>query len=190
MFSPLQKNAFCRAASAILIVMTFGRMIPPAQSLSSSTSNTCSLPANLPAQVRELNSFLAESDYLGVMPAQTDFIPLPTGQPYSCPAATGSWWPRSEINLRSTCPWIWEELDNGPDAYPRHIRQAKCICQSCIDSTANVCQEIRQDVTIFRLKGCQDGLVVLQKSEVTVTLACFCVAMAPPEDTTDFPIIG
>ncbi|RUS79149.1 hypothetical protein EGW08_013096 [Elysia chlorotica] len=128
---------------------------------------------------RELNSFLADSDYLSVMPEQGDFIPLPTGQPYSCPAATGSWWPRREINLRSTCPWTWEELDNGPDAYPRYIRQAKCMCQKCIDSTINRCQEIRQDVTIFRLTGCQDGLAVMQKSEVTVTLGCFCAAPEP-----------
>ena len=87
---------------------------------SGTSTSSCPLPENLPAQVRDLNSFLEESQYIGVIPEQDGYIPLPPNQPHnSCPAATGSWWPRREINLRSTCPWVWEELDNGPDAYPR-----------------------------------------------------------------------
>ena len=81
---------------------------------------SCSTPADLPVQVRELNAFLNNSDYIALMPQQDDSSLLPTGHQHSsCPAATGSWWPGQEVNLRSTCPWVWENLDNGQDAYPR-----------------------------------------------------------------------
>ncbi|KAK3775498.1 hypothetical protein RRG08_027252 [Elysia crispata] len=151
-----------------------------------SSSSSCSLPANLPEKVEKLNSFLTDSQYVGVIPQQDDFIPLPSNQPHDCPAPTGSWWTtRTEPNLRSTCPYIKEELDNGPDAYPRHLIQAKCLCTECVGQNINSCQEIRHDVTIFRLKGCQDGLALMEKDIVTVTLGCFCAA---PRVTADNPL--
>ncbi|GFO15053.1 interleukin-17d [Plakobranchus ocellatus] len=150
------------------------------RNIPSSISTSCSIPSNLPAKVRDLNSFLADRQYIGVIPTQDSYVSLPSDQPQtSCPAATGSWWPRPEINLRSTCPWVWEVLDNGPDAYPRYIRKAKCMCQRCIDARAHSCHEIHQAVTIFRLKSCQDGLAVMEKDMVTVSLGCFCAAPEP-----------
>ncbi|KAK3781089.1 hypothetical protein RRG08_010097 [Elysia crispata] len=138
---------------------------------------SCSTPADLPVQVRELNAFLNNSDYIALMPQQDDSSLLPTGHQHSsCPAATGSWWPGQEVNLRSTCPWVWENLDNGQDAYPRYIRQARCMCLECVGADIHSCHENRLDVTIFRLKGCHDGLAVLEKTAVRVTVSCVCVA--------------
>ena len=108
-------DAFSRTAPSTNPFLRVRRDAPA----SSNAGSTCSPPANLPTQVRELNSFLDNSDYISVIPEQGNEIELPTDQPDSCPAATGSWWPRNEVNLRSTCPWVWEELDNGEDAYPR-----------------------------------------------------------------------
>ena len=88
------------------------------------TSGSCSFPTNLPEKVKELNEFLHDSQYVGVIPEQDDYIPIPHDQPTNCPAAVGDWWPRPEINLRSTCPSIKEELDNGPDAYPRYVENS------------------------------------------------------------------
>ncbi|GFN79704.1 interleukin-17d [Plakobranchus ocellatus] len=150
------------------------------RNIPSSSPISCPIPSNLPAQVRDLNSFLSDPQYIGVIPTQDSHISLPSDQPQTgCPAATGSWWPRPEINLRSTCPWVWQVLDNGPDAYPRYVRKAKCMCQRCIDARAHSCHEIRQAVTIFRLKSCQDGLAVMEKDVVTVSLGCFCAAPEP-----------
>ncbi|RUS80678.1 hypothetical protein EGW08_011544, partial [Elysia chlorotica] len=143
------------------------------------SSSSCSIPANLPEKVQELNSFLSNPMYVGVIPEQDEFLPLPSNQPHDCPAPTGSWWPGVATNLRSTCPSVKEELDNGPDAYPRHVIQDKCLCTKCVGATINTCQEIRHDVTIFRLKGCQDGLALLEKDVITVTLGCFCAAPEP-----------
>ncbi|GFR59181.1 interleukin-17-4 [Elysia marginata] len=168
--APSNNNPFLRAR----------RDTAAADSASASISQTCSLPTNLPAQVAELNTFLANSEYIGVLPEQDGHISLPSNQPEnSCPAASGSWWPRQESNLKSTCPWIWEELDNGPNAYPRYLRQAKCMCQKCVDSDVYQCQEFRHNVTIFRLKGCQNGLAVMEKDRVAVTLGCYCAAPEP-----------
>ncbi|GFR59178.1 hypothetical protein ElyMa_001787900 [Elysia marginata] len=110
--APSNSNPFLRARRDTAV----------ADSASASTSQTCSLPANLPAQVAELNTFLANSEYL---------------------------------------------------------RQAKCMCQKCVDSDVYQCQEFRHNVTIFRLKGCQNGLAVMEKDRVTVTLGCYCAAPEP-----------
>ncbi|GFO37767.1 interleukin-17d [Plakobranchus ocellatus] len=156
-------------------------------------STSCSTPIDLPEKVKELNPFLSDSQYVGLIPTPDEYIPLPSDQPHSsCPAATGSWWPRPEVNLRATCPWIWEELDNGPDAYPRHMLQAKCICTSCIHASSMRCNEIRHDVTIFRMQGCQNGVALMTKDVVTVTLGCFCAAPVPNDaqssNSDDLPL--
>ncbi|GFR94166.1 hypothetical protein ElyMa_002661500, partial [Elysia marginata] len=36
--------------------------------------------------------------------------------------------------------------------------------------------ELRHNVTFFLLKGCQNGLAVMEKDRVTVTLGCYCAA--------------
>ncbi|GFR78410.1 interleukin-17-4 [Elysia marginata] len=144
-----------------------------------------SLTITTKLEVQQLNSFLNDSDYVGLIPQQDSFIPLPSNQPLDCPNPTGSWWPGNEINLRSTCPFIKEERDLGPDAYPRHLIQARCLCTNkCVGENINRCQEIRHSVTIFRLQGCQNGLALMKKEQVQVTLGCFCAAPEPNSESS------
>jgi len=68
----------------------------------------CPLPQDMPQQVRDLNTFLEADQFIGLEPEQPEAEAIPTDQPADqCPASTGSWWPRRELNLRSTCPWIY-----------------------------------------------------------------------------------
>lgn len=82
----------------------------------------CPVPSDLPQRVLDLNPYLNATQFVGLIKQDTsDYKPLPKDQPNKkdCPAATGSWWPRPEFNLRSTCPWILEERDLGEEYFPR-----------------------------------------------------------------------
>jgi hypothetical protein len=85
-----------------------------------SKRSTCAIPANLPELVRSLNSRLSPNQLVGLIPEAPYRNPIPSRQPSQCPdEVTNKWWPRSEVNLRSTCPWNITEVDLGEDAFPR-----------------------------------------------------------------------
>ncbi|GFO43319.1 hypothetical protein PoB_006982400 [Plakobranchus ocellatus] len=52
-------------------------------------------------------------------------------------------------------------------------------CTSCIQASRMRCNEIRHDMIVFRMQGCQDGVALMIKDVVTVTLGCFCAAPVP-----------
>ncbi|CAL1536111.1 unnamed protein product, partial [Lymnaea stagnalis] len=63
------------------------------------------------------------SAFIG-LPLQSARPTLPAGQPALgvCPAATGSWWPGTTDNLKSTCPWVFSRIgDWGESFYPRYV---------------------------------------------------------------------
>ena len=70
-------------------------------------------------RMEDIKSLLQDDQFIGLNPGEEDQVKLPANQPRICPARYGSWYPRKELNLRSSCPWIYEVLDNGPDASPR-----------------------------------------------------------------------
>ncbi|GFR68445.1 interleukin-17-4 [Elysia marginata] len=144
-----------------------------------SGNSSCEFLANLPQEVQQLNSSLNDSVYVGLIPQQDSFIPLPSNQSLTCPNSTDPWWPGNEINLRSTCPYINKVHNLGTDAYPRYLVQAQCLCSTCVGQNINRCQEIRRSVTIFRRQGYQNGLALMKKEQVLVTVGCLCAAPEP-----------
>jgi hypothetical protein len=84
-----------------------------------SKRSTCDIPANLPELVRDLNSRLGPKQLVGLIPESRGRNPI-SGQPSQChDDVTNKWWPRPEVNLRSTCPWNITEVDLGEHAFPR-----------------------------------------------------------------------
>ncbi|XP_013080675.2 uncharacterized protein LOC106066244 [Biomphalaria glabrata] len=140
----------------------------------------CQMPSNLPRMVRELNPFLNFTQFVGLVNRSESYPPLPDNQPSvdDCPSGYGSWWPRSEMNLRSTCPWVYEEIDLGPTMYPRKIQQAVCICETCIAADSMNCEEIRQNMTVFSISGCRDGLAIFNKLDLSIVVGCHCANAA------------
>ncbi|CAL1536114.1 unnamed protein product, partial [Lymnaea stagnalis] len=135
----------------------------------------CPVPANIPDLVKDLN--LNASQFLGRLVNEEDgYAPLPRDQPAAgdCPQESGSWWPRSEDNLRSTCPWIMNETVLGADFYPRKIQQAVCLCSHCISANAMSCTYLRQQVTVFRRGACKDGLAVMTRVNIDINVGCYC----------------
>ncbi|BFZ18267.1 hypothetical protein BsWGS_21306 [Bradybaena similaris] len=145
--------------------------------------SVCTIPANLPQMVRDLNSRLTPSQLIGLNPGEsTPPTVAPTDQPNTCPAKeTGDWWPRTEVNLRSTCPWRLQQVDLGTDAFPRYVYDAKCIClNGCIGTSPTMrCKEVTYDVTYFQRTGCQDGLALMESRKRTVNIGCHCVGASP-----------
>ncbi|GFR62948.1 interleukin-17-4 [Elysia marginata] len=139
-----------------------------------------------PNQMLQLRSSFTDAMYIGVIPEENDLIQVPGNQPHSCPAASGSWFPGQELNLRSTCPWIWEVLDNGVDTYPRFLKQAKCLCTNCIGSTSKTCHELRYDVPVLRRLYSENGVAILHSEKITVTINCFCAAQSIDQEDAPF----
>lgn len=84
--------------------------------------SVCTIPANLTQMVRDLNSRLTPSQLIGLNPGESTPPVAPTNQPNTCPTGeTGDWWPRTEVNLRSTCPWTLQQVDLGTNAFPRYV---------------------------------------------------------------------
>ncbi|CAG5131653.1 unnamed protein product, partial [Candidula unifasciata] len=84
-----------------------------------SKRSTCVTPANLPQMVRDLNTRLTASQLVGLNPGESTPQAAPTSQYNTCPRnVTGDWWPRPEVNLRSTCPWKLQQVDLGVNAFP------------------------------------------------------------------------
>lgn len=81
--------------------------------------SSCPPPANLPQLVADLNPYLNTSMYIGIMNNDVKSVTIPADQPSSCPLKHDTWWPGAQHNLRSTCPWIYEEVDFGEEFYPR-----------------------------------------------------------------------
>lgn len=80
----------------------------------------CPIQSYIPAEVLDRNTFLNSTMYLGLNPQQPALSPLPE-EGLTCPNETGSWWPRPETNLKSTCPWVFEYNDFGESYYPRYV---------------------------------------------------------------------
>ncbi|XP_005091583.1 uncharacterized protein LOC101857312 [Aplysia californica] len=154
---------------------------------------SCPLPEDMPQQVRDLNDFLEADQFIGLEPEQPEVEAIPTDQPPAdqCPASSGSWWPRRELNLRSTCPWIYVQKDNGADVYPRYVREAKCLCHECLKSTSMSCQRLEVNATVFRRVGCKDGVALMNKEQILVKVGCYCASpingSGPVIDTSDVP---
>ncbi|CAG5131652.1 unnamed protein product, partial [Candidula unifasciata] len=138
---------------------------------------TCATPANLPQMVRDLNTRLTASQLVGLNPGESTPQAAPTSQYNTCPRnVTGDWWPRPEVNLRSTCPWKLQQVDLGVNAFPRYVNTAVCLCNNgCIGSPSMRCMEVTYDVTYFNRKGCENGLAVMEPSKYTVNIGCHCV---------------
>ncbi|KAH9491002.1 hypothetical protein Btru_051711 [Bulinus truncatus] len=136
----------------------------------------CQLPSNIPEMVSGLNSFLNASQFVGKVDQVDSYTPLPTNQPAvgDCPARNGSWWPRPEMNLRSTCPWIYVENNLGSNFYPSKLQEAKCLCQKCVTATSMTCEHLKQKVTVFKRGPCRDGVAVMTKIELSITVGCHC----------------
>ncbi|XP_059154859.1 uncharacterized protein LOC131940240 [Physella acuta] len=136
----------------------------------------CPIPSYIPVEVLELNTFLNSTQYLGLTPQQPAYTPLPT-QPSTCPAQSGSWWPGTELNLRSTCPWILTATDLGESFYPRYINEAKCLCTQCVNANAMNCEKVRQEITVFHRGACNNGLAVMTAVKRMITVACACAGI-------------
>ncbi|BFZ18269.1 hypothetical protein BsWGS_21308 [Bradybaena similaris] len=144
--------------------------------------SVCTIPANLPQMVRNLNSRLTPSQLIGLNPGEsTPPTVAPTDQPNTCPTnETGDWWPRKELNLRSTCPWTLQQVDLGTDAFPRYVYNAKCICSGCIGTSISMrCLELKYNVSYFQRTGCQDGLALMESRNRTVNIGCYCASASP-----------
>uniref|UniRef100_A0A2C9M6C0 CTCK domain-containing protein n=1 Tax=Biomphalaria glabrata TaxID=6526 RepID=A0A2C9M6C0_BIOGL len=128
----------------------------------------------------ELSPFLNLTQFVGLASQSESYPSLPDNQPSvdDCPSGYGSWWPRSEMNLRSTCPWVYEEIDLGPTMYPRKIQQAVCICETCIAADSMNCEEIRQNMTVFSIRGCPDGVAIYNKLDLSIVVGCHCANAA------------
>lgn len=87
--------------------------------LRSKRSSTCSIPANLPEAVRDLNKNLNQTQFVGLNPSDSQHVSIPASQPNTCPNATRGEWAVGESNMRSTCPWNITEKDLGENAFPR-----------------------------------------------------------------------
>ena len=73
-------------------------------------SSSCPLPANVTERVEELNSFLINITYLGVLELRFE----------NCSAARTLLKKENQrLDMSSWCPSIQQVLDNGLDAYPR-----------------------------------------------------------------------
>ncbi|BFZ18270.1 hypothetical protein BsWGS_21309 [Bradybaena similaris] len=143
-----------------------------------SKRSTCTRPGNLPQLVKDLNQHLTASQFLGLYPAEPTTTPAPTSENLACPRGpTGDWWPKSEMNLRSTCPWTLVPKDLGETAFPRYVNTAKCMCdKSCVGSDETMkCKEVTYDVTVLNQTGCQYGLAVMERLTVPVSIGCHCV---------------
>ena len=82
-------------------------------------NSSCPLPANVTERVEELNSFLINITYLGVLPQQgvEPSLKLPI---QSCSAVTTLLKTENQgLDMSSWCPSIAQVLDKGLDAYPR-----------------------------------------------------------------------
>ncbi|KAH9491004.1 hypothetical protein Btru_051718 [Bulinus truncatus] len=134
----------------------------------------CAVPEKWPRFINELNTFLTTSQVMGLFPEQQNITSLPTDQPTTCPAITGSWWPGDSENLRSTCPWTYTYTDIGESFYPRYLRQAVCLCSSCINANVMGCKNLRQDVTVFQRVACKDGLAVMKAVKKNIVVGCYC----------------
>ncbi|KAI8782707.1 uncharacterized protein LOC129921928 [Biomphalaria glabrata] len=136
----------------------------------------CPVPSNWPTLISELNSVLNATTSLALLPQPWIYTAAPTDQPTTCPSQTGSWWPGSSNNLRSTCPWIYKQVDLGESFYPRYVLDADCLCNSCVNANVMGCQKLRQDVTVFRRGACKDGLAVMAQVKYSITVGCYCTS--------------
>ena len=85
------------------------------------------------------------------------------------------------IWARSLCPWFYE-VNPMPDHYPRHMVQAKCKCQRCVESTANVCEPVKTNIRVLKKSdACIDGFNVYKETVIEVVVGCAC---AKPRVTT------
>ncbi|BFZ18266.1 hypothetical protein BsWGS_21305 [Bradybaena similaris] len=144
--------------------------------------SVCTIPANLPQMVRDLNSRLTPSQLIGLNPRESTLPTVAsTDQPNTCPAnETGDWWPRTEVNLRSTCPWRLQQVDLGIDAFPRYVYEAECMCRGCIGSSISMrCMDLTYNVTYFQRMGCQDGLALMESRNRPVRIGCYCASASP-----------
>ncbi|KAK3793928.1 hypothetical protein RRG08_033503 [Elysia crispata] len=132
-------------------------------------SSSCPLPANLTERVKELNSFLINITYLGELPQQ-GVEPSLELQFESCSAVrTLLKTENQRLNMSSMCTYIEQVLDNGLDAYPRYLIEAKCLCRKCNELNSNIhsCRKIRKDVRILRQN---------EEKKIDLTVGCFCDA--------------
>ncbi|KAK0040017.1 hypothetical protein Bpfe_030551 [Biomphalaria pfeifferi] len=136
----------------------------------------CPVPSNWPTLISELNSVLNATTSLALFPQPWIYTAAPTDQPTTCPSQTGSWWPGSSNNLRSTCPWIYKQVDLGESFYPRYVLDADCLCNSCVNANVMGCQKLRQNVTVFRRGACKDGLAVMAQVKYSITVGCYCTS--------------
>ncbi|KAI8782712.1 hypothetical protein BgiBS90_016199 [Biomphalaria glabrata] len=109
----------------------------------------------------ELSPFLNLTQFVGLARQLESYPSLPDNQPSvdDCPSGYGSWWPRSEMNLRK-------------------IQQAVCICETCIAADSMNCEEIRQNMTVFSIRGCPDGVAIYNKLDLSIVVGCHCANAA------------
>ncbi|KAI8782704.1 hypothetical protein BgiBS90_016191 [Biomphalaria glabrata] len=86
-----------------------------------------------------------------------------------CPDNTA--WPEQGIHRASTCPWKWNKKDLGRDYYPRYIKQAVCLCPTCMHLNAYACQGVPVKMTVFR----NVGRMRLVAEEREFNVSCTCV---------------
>lgn len=72
-------------------------------------------------------------------------------------------------------------------AFHRYIREADCICESCIGSTGLGCRDVKQTFTYFIVQTCQNGLALMNQVNTTVTVGCHCVDASTSSTTRSPP---
>ncbi|CAG5124193.1 unnamed protein product [Candidula unifasciata] len=139
----------------------------------------CQMTHDLTRNLKQMISRLNSTMYLGHMPQQSSESMIPDHEPPVCPTNTNVLSSSTEERLRSNCPWKLTRRDLGPNAYPRYVPEAVCICSECVGSAMNSCQTLTAPVTYFELHSCQDDMALMVKKVEMVAVGCFCAGPSP-----------